>query len=83
MSFMKTKLIFLCTVLLMTQAVAFGQKTQVSVQEGKVKAQTESGEVIVDAGKKVILTSDKEPVVIVDDPLVEETMEIGTQQSTL
>ena len=73
---MKTKIIFLCSVLLLTQTNTFGQKTQVSVQEGKVKAQTDTGEVIVDAGKKVILTSDKEPIVIVDDPLVEDIMEI-------
>ena len=73
---MKTKIIFLCAVLLMAQAAIYGQKTQVSVQEGKVKARTVTDEVIVDAGKKVILTSDKEPVLIVDDPLVEDIMEI-------
>ena len=73
---MKKKIIFLCGVLLVTQVVTYGQKTQVSVQEGKVKAQTGAGQVIVDAGKKAILTQNKTPSIMVDDPMVDDVMQI-------
>lgn len=73
---MKTKIIFLCAVFLLTQAITYGQKTKISVQKGKVVAQTAGGSVIVDAGKKVILTQDENPSVTVDDPMVDDIMQI-------
>ena len=73
---MKTKIILLCAVFLMANAITYGQKTKVSVQKGKVAAQTESGTVTVNAGQKTILTQDKEPLVIVDDVLVQEIIKM-------
>jgi len=73
---MKTKIIFLCALLSIAQAITFGQKTEVSVQKGKVIAQTAGGTVTVDAGRKVILTQDENPTLTVDDPMVDDLIEI-------
>ena len=73
---MKTKIIFLCAVFLVAQAITYGQKTEVSVQKGTVLAQTAMGELTVDAGRKAVLTQDKEPLVTVDDPMVDDIMQI-------
>ena len=60
----------------MTHAITYGQKTKVSVQKGKVIAQTAGSTVTVDAGQKAVLTQDKEPLVSVDDPMVDDLIEI-------
>jgi len=73
---MKTKIIFLCAAFLVTQAVTYGQKTEIAVQKGKVIAHSAMGEVTVDAGKKAILTQDENPSVTVDDPMVDDVMQI-------
>lgn len=73
---MKTKTIFLCAVFLMTQAITYGSKTEVRVQKGKVIAQTASDTVTVDAGRKVVLSQDKELLVTVDDVLVQEVIKM-------
>ncbi len=73
---MKTKILFVCILLACLQAVTLGQKTKVSVQKGKVRAQTQSSTVTVDAGQKAVLTQSSEPFVTVDDPLVDDIMKI-------
>lgn len=73
---MKTKIMLLCAVFLMTHAITYGQKTEVHVQKGKVIAQTATGEVTVDAGKKAILTQDENPNVGVNDPMVDDVIRI-------
>jgi tetratricopeptide (TPR) repeat protein len=73
---MKTKIIFLCAVFIVAQAITYGQKTEVSVQKGTVLAQTAMGEVTVDAGKKAILKQDENPSVTVDEPMVDDIMKI-------
>jgi len=74
---MKTNLTKLCAVILLaTQTLAFGQKTEVTVQKGKVIAETETKSVAVDAGRKAILEPDKNPIVTVDNPMVDDVMEI-------
>jgi len=74
---MKTKSIIHCAVvLLVVQAITFAQKTEVSVRKGKVIAETPAASVAVEAGRKAILSPDKNPSVTVDDPLVDDVMEI-------
>ena len=63
---MRRNLVNLCTlvvVLLTMQIVTFGQRTKISVHKGKVKAQTPTASVTVDAGQEVILAEGKEPKV--------------------
>jgi hypothetical protein len=74
---MKTKtMIFCATILLAAPAFLFAQKTEVSVTKGKVVAETPTTSVTVEAGRKAVLSPDKNPVVSVDDPLVDDVMEI-------
>ena len=74
---MKAKSIILCAVvLLVVQAITFAQKTEVSVRKGKVVAETPAASVAVEAGRKAILSPDKNPIVAVDNPLVDDVMEI-------
>ncbi|MHC4541965.1 MAG: hypothetical protein ACYS74_19630, partial [Planctomycetota bacterium] len=74
---METRSIILCaTVLLTARTVAFAQKTEVSVREGKVIAETEAASIDVEAGRKAILWPDKNPSVTIDDPLVDDVMKI-------
>ncbi len=69
---MKTKIIFLCAVFLMTQAVTYGQKTEVRVQKGKVIARTTGGTVTINAGQKAVLREGQKPQVDADEPLVND-----------
>ena len=74
---MRTKSAILCAVILVTaQAITFAQKTEISVKQGTVIAQTEAGTTTIEAGRKAVLAPDKNPVVAVDDPMVDDVMEI-------
>ncbi|MHC4557661.1 MAG: hypothetical protein ACYTFW_12030 [Planctomycetota bacterium] len=74
---MKAKSIILCAIVLLAfQSIAFAQKTEVSVRKGKVIAETTAASVAIDAGRKAILSPDKNPTVTVDDPLVDDVMGI-------
>jgi hypothetical protein len=74
---MKTKSLILCAaILLAAPALLFAQKTEVSVKRGKVIAETPTTSVAVEAGRKAVLSPDKNPIVSVDDPLVDNVMEI-------
>ncbi len=72
----KIEILFLCGLILAVQAIAFGQKTEVSVQKGKVVAQSQEGSATVDAGRKAVLTKEGKPFVTVDDPLVDDIIKI-------
>ncbi len=74
---MRTKTAILCTFVLLTvPIIGFAQKTEVSVKKGKVIAETVKTSVAVEAGRKAVLMPDKNPVVAVDDPMVDDVMEI-------
>ena len=68
--------IFCAIVLLVLQTIASAQKTEVSVRKGKVVAETPTASVDIGAGRKAILSPDKNPNVTVNDPLVDDVMEI-------
>ena len=74
---MKTKSTILCAVvLLVLQTITIAQKTEVSVRKGKVVAETPTTSVNIEAGRKAILSPDKNPTVTVNDPLVDDVKEI-------
>ena len=73
---MKTKSIALCAVILAAPALIFGQKTEVSVKKGKVVAETKTASVAAEAGRKAVLSPGRNPAVGVDEPLVDDVMEI-------
>jgi hypothetical protein len=74
---MKTNMIRFCVVVLATgSVVTLGQKTEVSVQKGKVVAQSGARSVAVEPGWKAVLMSGRQPIVTIDDPLVNDVMEI-------
>lgn len=73
---MRIKIILLFAMFLVTHAITYGQKTEISVQEGKVIAQTTGGTVTVEAGRKAILTQDENPNVTVDDPMVDDLLKM-------
>ncbi|MHC4088009.1 MAG: hypothetical protein ACYSWZ_16060 [Planctomycetota bacterium] len=75
---MRTKTAILCAVVLLTvPIITFAQKTEVSVKKGKVIAQTGMKSVAVEEGRKAVLLPDRNPVVAVDDPMVDDVMEIS------
>ena len=74
---MKANLTKFCVVVLLAaQAIVLGQKTEVSVQKGKVIAETATASVTVGAGRKTVLTPDKKPTVTVDNPLVDDILKL-------
>jgi hypothetical protein len=74
---MKTKVTVICAVVLcMSRMSAPAQRTEVSVKEGKVIAETATTTVEIDAGKKGVLVPDNKPVVTVDNPLVDDVMKM-------
>jgi hypothetical protein len=75
---MRTKTAILCAIVLLTvPIITSAQKTEVSVKKGKVIAETETTSVAIEAGRKAVLTPDRNPVVAVDDPMVDDVMEIS------
>ena len=74
---MKTRSLILCAVALLTgQTIVLAEKTEVSVKKGKVIAETAKTSVAVDAGRKAILTPGKNPIVTVDNPLVDDVLKL-------
>jgi hypothetical protein len=74
---MKVRSTILCAVVLIVfQTITYAQKTEVRVQKGKVVAETPTASVNIEAGRKAILSPDKNPTVTVNDPLVDDVMEI-------
>jgi len=72
---MKTNFTKLCAVVLLAaQTIVSAQKTEVSVQKGKVIAETATESVAIGAGRKAILTSGEKPIVTVDNPLVHDAL---------
>ena len=74
---MKSNVIKVCVVMLtMSQTALLAQKTMVSVSKGKVVAQTEGASAAVEAGRKALFTADKRLIVAVDNPMVDDLIEI-------
>ena len=74
---MKTRIFILCAVVLLAACeITFAQKTEVSVRKGTVVAETKTASINIEAGRKAILSPDKNPSVTVDNPLVDDVMEI-------
>ena len=74
---MKANLTKFCAVILLAaQAIVVGQKTEVSVQKGKVIAETATASVAVEAGRKTVLTPDKKQTVTVDNPMVDDALQL-------
>lgn len=77
---MQAKTVMFCAILVsVAQTAAYAQKTEIRVKKGEVVATTEDKKrrVNLEAGRKVILARDKNPTVTVDDPLVDDVMEIN------
>ena len=73
---MKTNLTIVCAVLLVLQSTMFGQKTEVKVNEGLVRVQTDTGEQFVHPGQIASLELGKNPDVKIDDPIVDDAIEL-------
>lgn len=73
---MKTKAIRFCAIAVLAwQIVTLGQKTEISVRKGKVVAETGSRSVAVEAGRRAVLAPNKNPIVAVDNSLVDDVMD--------
>jgi hypothetical protein len=73
---MKESIILCAAILAAAPALLLAQKTEVSVKKGKVIAETKTTSVAVEAGRKAVLSPDRNPIVGVDDPLVDDVMEM-------
>ncbi|MHC4352968.1 MAG: LamG domain-containing protein [Planctomycetota bacterium] len=76
---MKTRSLILCAVAVTAmQTMTFAKKTEVAVRKGEVRAETKTGASSVDvgAGRKVVLAPGQKPAVSVDDPLVDDALEL-------
>ena len=74
---MKAKSTIFCAILLLAlQTITSAQKTEVRVRKGKVIAETQTASINIEAGRKAILSPDKNPIVAVDNSLVDDAMEI-------
>lgn len=67
--------ICLCT-LWFTPSLVLGQKTEVSVLHGTVRAETSTATADINAGRKATMLSDEKPIVTVADPLVDDVMKL-------
>ena len=74
---MRSNTVKICAVVLLAaQAIVLAQKTEVRVQKGKVVAQTADATVAVDAGRKAVITPGSGIVTAVDDPMVDDLIQI-------
>jgi hypothetical protein len=58
------------------QTVTFARKTEVAVRKGEVLAETAAASVAIGAGRKAVLETDRKPKVSVDNPLVDDALEL-------
>jgi len=74
---MKTNIVRFCAVVLLTApTLVLAQKTEVRVQRGKVVAETAGSSVAVEAGRKAVIAPDGGVAVAVDDPMVDDLIQI-------
>ncbi|MHC4582724.1 MAG: hypothetical protein ACYS14_14805, partial [Planctomycetota bacterium] len=74
---MRTRLLILCAVsVVAVQTVTFARKTEVAVRKGEVLAETAAASVAIGAGRKAVLETDRKPKVSVDNPLVDDALEL-------
>jgi len=74
---MKTNTVRFCAVVLLaTQTLVLAQRTEVRVQKGKVVAETGGAAVAIDAGRKAVITLGSGVVTTVDDPMVDDLIQI-------
>jgi hypothetical protein len=74
---MSTRSIVFCAALaLVGCAAGLAQKTEIVVEKGRVLAAAGTQSVAVEPGWKVVLTPGRPPIVTIDDPLVNDVMEI-------
>lgn len=74
---MKANLTKFCAVILLSaHTIVLAQKTEVSVQKGKVIAETATQSVAIGAGRKAVLTANEKPTVTVDNPLVSDALQL-------
>ena len=73
---MNTKTVILCTLFAVLRIAALGQKTEVKVNDGLVKVKTDTGQKLVHPGQIASLQQGKNPDVKIDDPLVDDAIEL-------
>lgn len=74
---MKSSTVAICAaVLLAAQATGLAQRTEVRVQKGKVVAQTADATVPIEAGRRAVITPGSGVVMTVDDPMVDDLIQI-------
>jgi len=74
---MKANLTKFCAVILLAaQTIVLAQKTEVSVQKGKVIAETATQSVAIGAGRKAILATNEKTTVTVDNPMVDDALKL-------
>ena len=65
-----------CLLITVLQTVLMGGETEVEVLQGEVRGRTSQTEMIISAGKKVLLREGNEPIIAVNDPLVLKAIEL-------
>jgi hypothetical protein len=70
------RIIITCLLITVLQTVLIGGETEVEVLQGKVRGRTSQTEMIISAGKKVLLREGHQPIIAVNDPLVLKAIEL-------
>lgn len=70
------RVIISCLLITVLQTVLKGGETEVEVLQGKVKGRTPQTEMVISAGQKGLLREGQKPIVAVNDPLVQETIQL-------
>ena len=65
-----------CLSIAVLQTTLLGGETEVEVLQGKVRGRTPQTEMMISAGQKGLLKEGQEPIVAVNDPLVQEAIQM-------
>ncbi|MFC1763989.1 hypothetical protein ACFL6U_18180 [Planctomycetota bacterium] len=73
---MMYRILITCLLILILPTMLWAGETEIEVLQGTVHGHTQQTEMTIAAGKKVLLREGHEPIVAVNDPLVEKAIEL-------
>ena len=70
------RIIISCLFVTALSTMLFGGETEIEVIQGKVRGRTPQTEMVISAGQKGLVKEGQKPIVAVNDPLVQETVQL-------
>src|SRR4030066_205147 len=70
------RIIISCVCVMVLQTLLLGGETEIEVLQGKVHGRTPQTEMVISAGQKGLVREGQEPIIAVNDPLVQQAIQM-------